>query len=1426
MPDPKNRPYIEPTRSDSLDVLRNSQAVNDFYIGQNYLKNGLNTPAHEGIFNALDEKYKDFVDKYKKGIQTYNTSGGSSIGEAYEPRFYRKNVDENKFYQRERADNVINFEAPMALYNRNIMPHHLNYYKKNMGTVGDDNVSIPMYDILATTPADMLTDEQLIKRVQVFGSTSIPNSRLRKLGLPLNEDTPSASSLKRKKERDTIDRQLKEAGLYNRAEGITGRNPDASRMYEEYMRSKQPSQSSVPQVPNQVQSAGEAIKQPIEEIIPEGYQINRGYTRDGVTYGDVYNPTTAQGKTYPIPGSPTMEDYERLYGKGSSNNSKKTGTRFVRADFAAGGVPPTEPPTEPPTGPAPTRSDSVALYNNALAKAAFYEGLDTKYDIIEGETDFLNSKNRNNIINSLEESARFVDSPILNKEFTITQDQIDAFNVSNSYLDEKRFKKVPGTNLTSFGDIRRDDVDRWFNPAAPPILLHPNISPQGSQTYKSKEDSGFGDTTDVPYYDPIAVAPWPTLTPEEQKERLDKYGTTGTPLDTGTTEKPRSESSLKREEARNILKKEMDTLGFTGYSAREVSKKGSEAEKAYQKHLGNYTETTAVETPKVVETPTKPEVTKPKVTLPKGYSYTQHESRDGDMNDYFFTNKNGSKKRISREDFIKNTNYSPTQFRERHVEIPEFRDGGPINPVKITLPDGSVKEVARDSDEYKQAYDQGNIMTKFGEDSYVAPELDEFTVTSETDKERRDAYLARAGKHFAEENLLTKYWDTKKKFQDLGKGALETVGKVASIPQAIGVMDFKRQIGQGPENFNEFKDAAWNKQETPSDVIDSFGPNNMTDAARFALDFGMDPMWLMGSGIGKGSGALANLSSKGLDKGLKGAKGVKNALGKTVNSSITPIANASKNQLKGAANWINDAGIVGKEASAYVKDFFKKDLKKKLDKGNDFVKDWANHPATQEKLIKEHNKFVDNVDDFLPPVPISKADANIMREKLISIGESRLKEQLKAPAGVNFYPIKNQIKDLFTGKPNIHRGNLGVSYPKQPYTKEYIKEQAKSFSPTEVKDWNTAIERQGDWVSRNAPDIESTSIHEGTHGWTDGNKLLNKKDEDLFNTMLNKESLESSKNYHDFPRDSKEWGLGYYGDPTEQHARIMELRNFYNLSPTQKISTKQASKMLEDISKSKSNIHTFSDNFAITNKTKSRKMPVDQEWLNSYKTDPKEAKKFADLFNDVRTIAPLVGAGSLGAASQKAYGGPINNDGPLAKSQGDIYLPLDGTRPSYIDASGKERSEYKIGVGTKEGEMVIPTVWNGEQHTEDEAIDRYYNTGEHMGGPYGSIEEGERAAKLRTFLYNEHPAYRKKAYGGCAPKYAQGGQLYEAEGGEVIDGGNPITLQGGHISPNSSNSGKIVGNSHGNGGVKMTGGEKIYSDRLTVDASFLKDLDI
>ena len=64
---------------------------------------------------------------------------------------------------------------------------------------------------------------------------------------------------------------------------------------------------------------------------------------------------------------------------------------------------------------------------------------------------------------------------------------------------------------------------------------------------------------------------------------------------------------------------------------------------------------------------------------------------------------------------------------------------------------GLGPEYANYNDEQiKKLYGKGNIMTSFGEDSYVAPDLKEVTITSETDKERRDAYSARAAKYFRE----------------------------------------------------------------------------------------------------------------------------------------------------------------------------------------------------------------------------------------------------------------------------------------------------------------------------------------------------------------------------------------------------------------------------------------------------------------------------------------------------------------------------------------------------------------------------------------------------------------------------------------------------------------------------------------------------
>jgi hypothetical protein len=84
------------------------------------------------------------------------------------------------------------------------------------------------------------------------------------------------------------------------------------------------------------------------------------------------------------------------------------------------------------------------------------------------------------------------------------------------------------------------------------------------------------------------------------------------------------------------------------------------------------------------------------------------------MNDYFFTNKNGSKKRISREEWIKATGYAPRQFRERHVEVPEFRDGGEPEYTYLELDDNAIQQyknggwVVEEMPEYEEG---GNVIS-------------------------------------------------------------------------------------------------------------------------------------------------------------------------------------------------------------------------------------------------------------------------------------------------------------------------------------------------------------------------------------------------------------------------------------------------------------------------------------------------------------------------------------------------------------------------------------------------------------------------------------------------------------------------------------------------------------------------------------------
>lgn len=63
-------------------------------------------------------------------------------------------------------------------------------------------------------------------------------------------------------------------------------------------------------------------------------------------------------------------------------------------------------------------------------------------------------------------------------------------------------------------------------------------------------------------------------------------------------------------------------------------------------------------------------------------------------------------------------------------------------------------------------------------------------------------------------------------------------------------------------------------------------------------------------------------------------------------------------------------------------------------------------------------------------------------------------------------------------------------------------------------------------------------------------------------------------------------------------------------------------------------------------------------------------------------------------------------------SPGNIDL---GNRPIIKNQDGTISSERSFSIGTDEGEVLIPRIFDGKDHTEVEAVEHYRKTGEHMG---------------------------------------------------------------------------------------------------------------
>ena len=265
--------------------------------------------------------------------------------------------------------------------------------------------------------------------------------------------------------------------------------------------------------------------------------------------------------------------------------------------------------------------------------------------------------------------------------------------------------------------------------------------------------------------------------------------------------------------------------------------------------------------------------------------------------------------------------------------------------------------------------------------------------------------------------------------------------------------------------------------------------------------------------------------------------------------------------------YVSRVAYATKSLATEVAGTFKTGRQAAIDEGNAWTKNWIEHTNTQEKLSDDVNKAIGNTSNRM------------------------LKDQLRFEYqhSKNFvpnskeYPLKNQLNDYidivynYKDSDMIHDSNTGVSYGHGVN------------SAHETMGYYQPGDRHGSWISRksssNYAKRVSTTVHENTHEWArEGLLKLTNKDTEIQNSLSDQAryNLERAKDLTakgidlDIELGPFNSHIAYMAKPTEVHARIMQLRKHYNLTPDMRIGIKQAEKILKDVSQAKTPVnHNF-----------------------------------------------------------------------------------------------------------------------------------------------------------------------------------------------------------------------------------------------------------
>jgi hypothetical protein len=168
-----------PSDKDSLVIYNNALRVIEFYNNNTsyQLLSSLELTENSqkiSVFEDLKEARRMFniLRRELSSIKDDKFSAGKpSIGykDITYSQYYQF-VDENRFYQRELENQIINSEAPMSMYDTRISPILVNSYKciDTNSVFFNDLVNIPLYVPVTVKPYGLLTQSELIMRYKAL----------------------------------------------------------------------------------------------------------------------------------------------------------------------------------------------------------------------------------------------------------------------------------------------------------------------------------------------------------------------------------------------------------------------------------------------------------------------------------------------------------------------------------------------------------------------------------------------------------------------------------------------------------------------------------------------------------------------------------------------------------------------------------------------------------------------------------------------------------------------------------------------------------------------------------------------------------------------------------------------------------------------------------------------------------------------------------------------------------------------------------------------------------------------------------------------------------------------------------------------------------------------------------------------------------